>query len=142
MMMETELAPDVSLDMPATTDNVGVARQALTGLCEAAGLSRGATEDVRLAVTEACTNACVHAYEPDAWDRPLALDASVRDGTILVTVRDRGAGMGVFRESEGLGLGLPLITALATAVEIKSGPDGQGTEVAMTFAAIGDPPGR
>jgi anti-sigma regulatory factor (Ser/Thr protein kinase) len=140
--MQTETAPDVALAMPATTDNVGVARQALTGLCEAAGLSRAATEDVRLAVTEACTNACVHAYDDDAADRPLNIEATLRDGVVLVIVRDRGVGMGVFRESEGLGLGLPLITALATAVEIKSGPDGAGTEVTMSFASNGDLPGR
>jgi anti-sigma regulatory factor (Ser/Thr protein kinase) len=129
------MAPDVSLEMPATPDNVAVARQALTGLCEAAGLSRGAIEDVRLAVTEACTNACVHAYEPDAAERPLELDATILDDAIEVSVRDTGSGMGVFRESEGLGLGLPLITALATTVEIRSGAHGQGTEVLMSFSS-------
>ena len=54
-------APAVLLRMPALPDAVGVARQALTGACEALGLDARATGDVRLAVSEACTNVVAHA---------------------------------------------------------------------------------
>jgi hypothetical protein len=42
--------------------------------------------------------------------------------------------MGVFTGAAGLGLGLPLIAALTRAVEMRAGPGGVGTEIAMTFS--------
>ena len=59
------------------------------------------------------------------------------DQDLLVTVRDQGRGMGVFTGAAGLGLGLPLIAALTRGVEMRAGPDGLGTEIAMTFAKDG-----
>jgi anti-sigma regulatory factor (Ser/Thr protein kinase) len=129
------------LTMPATADNVPLARQAVTGFCEAAGVPRQVLDDTRLAVTEACTNALVHAYEADAVNRPVEVEATLSDGHLHLLVRDAGRGMGVFTDSEGLGLGLPLITALASSLSIRTGPEGRGTEVEMTFDVAGAPDG-
>jgi anti-sigma regulatory factor (Ser/Thr protein kinase) len=131
------LEPELRLKVPAAPENVALARQAVTGLCEAIGVEPRIQEDVRLAVTEACTNVVVHAYGADAEDRPLALEATVEDGELLVIVRDQGRGMGVFTESSGLGLGLPLIAALTTMVEMRASPGTPGTEVVMTFTLEG-----
>ena len=125
---------ELHLLLPAAPENVVVARQAITGLCEGLGFPSRATDDVRLAVTEACTNVVVHAYAPDTATAQLEIEASAVDHELHVTVRDQGRGMGVFTGVAGLGLGLPLIAALTRAVEMRAGPEGIGTEIAMTFA--------
>lgn len=133
----TSESPQLSLLLPAAPENVVVARQAITGLCEGLGFPSRSTDDVRLAVTEACTNVVVHAYAPDTPTAQLELEATAVDHDLLVTIRDRGRGMGVFTGAAGLGLGLPLIAALTRAVEMRAGPGGVGTEIAMTFAKDG-----
>jgi serine/threonine-protein kinase RsbW len=129
--------PDMRLSMEATAENVPLARQAVTGFCEAAGFSRQVVDDARLAVTEACTNVLVHAYREDVRDRPMEVEASLTNGALELLVRDEGRGMGVFSESGGLGLGIPLITALAASVSIRAPAAGRGTEVAMRFDTTG-----
>jgi serine/threonine-protein kinase RsbW len=133
----TTETPQLHLLLTAAPENVVVARQAITGLCEGIGFPSRATDDVRLAVTEACTNVVVHAYAPDTAAAQLELEATAADQDLLVTVRDKGRGMGVFTGAAGLGLGLPLIAALTRAVEMRAGPGGIGTEIAMTFSKDG-----
>jgi serine/threonine-protein kinase RsbW len=137
---------ELHLVLPAAPENVVVARQAITGLCEGLGFPSRATDDVRLAVTEACTNVVVHAYAADTAAAQLEVEANAVDQDLHITVRDQGRGMGVFTGAAGLGLGLPLIAALTRAVEMRAGPDGVGTEIAMTFskdpAEVDDADGR
>ena len=130
-------APQLHLQLPAAPENVVVARQAITGLCEGLGFPSRSTDDVRLAVTEACTNVVVHAYAPETVAAQLEVEAMAVDQDLLVTVRDQGRGMGVFTGAAGLGLGLPLIAALTRGVEMRAGPGGVGTEIAMTFSKDG-----
>lgn len=128
--------PAVRLRMPAMPDAVGVARQALTGACEALGLDARVTGDVRLAVSEACTNVVAHAYRDHAGPGELEVAVMIEPGELTVVVRDRGSGIVPRVDGAGLGLGLPLIAALTQRAEI-SGQSGGGTEVAMTFATDG-----
>ena len=118
--------------MPAMPDAVGVARQALTGACEALGSAPRATGDVRLAVSEACTNVVAHAYRDQAEPGELEVAVLLLPGELTVIVRDRGSGITPRLEGGGLGLGLPLIAALTRRAEIGD-QEGGGTEVAMTF---------
>src|ERR1700745_3993604 len=55
---------DVKLTLPARPENVAVVRHVLGAFAQALGLSVELIEDLRLAVTEACTNVVRHAY-PD-----------------------------------------------------------------------------
>jgi len=89
-------------------------------------------EDIGLAVSEAATNAVLHAYLEEGRPGPLLLSARLMDDIVHVVIRDHGRGMTPRPDSPGLGLGLPLMTRLADAVQISTHPDG-GTEVRMTF---------
>ena len=89
--------------------------------------------DVKLAVTEACTNAVVHAY-PDG-EGPLEVAAYVRDDRLMLVVRDEGRGIVPRTDSPGLGLGLPLIATLAEALEL-------GTDDARAHRGAHDLPPR
>jgi serine/threonine-protein kinase RsbW len=122
--------PDLSLTLPARPENVAVVRHAIGGLGEALELRDQKLSDIKLAVTEACTNTVVHAY--GAGGGPLEIAAYLRDGRLLIVVRDEGRGIVPRTDSPGLGLGLPLIATLAEALELGS-DDEQRTEVRMTF---------
>ena len=122
--------PDLSLTLPARAENVAVVRHAIGGLGEALDIDDQTLSDVKLAVTEACTNAVVHAY-PDG-EGPLEVAAYVREERLMLVVRDEGRGIVPRTDSPGLGLGLPLIATLAEALELGS-DDEHHTEVRMTF---------
>jgi serine/threonine-protein kinase RsbW len=124
-------SPDLELTLPARPENVAVVRHALGGFGDALDVPDQALADIKLAVTEACTNVVVHAY-PDG-DGPLGISAWVRDQHLTVVVHDEGCGLLPRPDSPGLGLGLPLIATLADTLELGSG-NGERTEVRMTFS--------
>jgi anti-sigma regulatory factor (Ser/Thr protein kinase) len=126
--------PEVLLNMPAKAEGVGVVRQALAGLADALAFDAAVLSDMKMAVTEACTNVVVHAYDEEPGELEVAMVAGEDDLTIVV--RDHGTGIApkpARTEPPALGLGLPLIAALTDAFELR-GSAGQGTEVRMTFA--------
>jgi anti-sigma regulatory factor (Ser/Thr protein kinase) len=122
--------PDLVLILPARAENVAVVRHAFGGLGDALDIDDQVLADVKLAVTEACTNVVVHAY-PDG-EGPMEIAASIRDGRLAIAVRDDGRGMLPRPDSPGLGLGLPLIATLSETLELGRGSDDR-TEVRMTF---------
>ena len=83
--------PDLELVLPARPENVAVVRHALGGFGDAYDVSDQALADIKLAVTEACTNVVVHAY-PDG-EGPLGVSAWMRDERLTVVVHDEGRGM-------------------------------------------------
>jgi anti-sigma regulatory factor (Ser/Thr protein kinase) len=135
-------APDVRLTMPARPEGVAVVRQALAGMADALAFDAAVLADMKMAVSEACTNVVVHAYEDT--DGVLEVDMRADDVGLTIQVRDHGSGIQPqahrTRDVPALGLGLPLIAALSDAFEL-SGSAGHGTEVRMTFryARDGDP---
>ena len=131
-------APEVVLNMPARAEGVGVVRQALAGLADALAFDAAVLSDMKMAVTEACTNVVVHAYDEEPGELEVSMTAGVDDLTIVV--RDHGSGIApkpARTEPPALGLGLPLIAALSDAFELR-GSAGHGTEVRMTFAYLRD----
>ena len=70
-------------------------------------------DDVKLAVTEACTNVVRHAYA--GGDGPLDVRVEPAEECLTVIVSDQGRGIRPCPESDGAGLGLPLIAALPTS---------------------------
>jgi anti-sigma regulatory factor (Ser/Thr protein kinase) len=129
----TVVPPEVMLTMPARAEGVGVVRQALTGVADALDFDASVLADMKMAVTEACTNVVVHAYEDDGM---LEVEMLAGEDGLTIVVRDHGAGIQprpVRSGAAALGLGLPLIAALSDAFELR-GSAGVGTEVRMTFA--------
>jgi anti-sigma regulatory factor (Ser/Thr protein kinase) len=140
--MNTHIAPDVRLSMPARPEGVGVVRQALSGLADALDVDEAILADMKMAVTEACTNVVVHAYDEPAdhgdGDGVLEVEMLTGDSGLTIVVRDHGSGIQprpTRNTPAALGLGLPLIAALSDAFELR-GSAGEGTEVRMTFAYL------
>jgi anti-sigma regulatory factor (Ser/Thr protein kinase) len=112
-------------------------RHAVGGLGEVLEVDDQTLSDIKLAVTEACTNVVVHAY-PDG-EGPMGLRASIDGRSLSLVVTDRGRGIVPRPDSPGLGLGLPLIATLAESLELGTGHS-EETEVRMTFD-LGTPVG-
>jgi serine/threonine-protein kinase RsbW len=132
-MSATSVPPEVLLTMPARAEGVGVVRQALAGVADALDFDASVLADMKMAVTEACTNVVVHAYEDEGL---LEVEMLTAEDGLTIVVRDHGTGIQPRPSRSGapaLGLGLPLIAALSDAFELR-GSAGLGTEVRMTFA--------
>jgi anti-sigma regulatory factor (Ser/Thr protein kinase) len=131
--MMTSVTPEVLLVMPARPEGVGVVRQALAGVADALDFDASVLADMKMAVTEACTNVVVHAYEAEGM---LEVEMLAGEDGLTIVVRDHGTGIQPRPARSGapaLGLGLPLIAALSDSFELR-GSAGSGTEVRMTFS--------
>jgi serine/threonine-protein kinase RsbW len=127
-----ETATGVELRMAARPENVALARLALSGVAAAARASAADIGDLKLAVSEACTNAVQHAYPGDgASDEWIVVRFTVGDGALTVEVEDTGVGFDPATveaapersEPEG-GMGLAILRAVTDEHEIDSGASG------------------
>ncbi|MDO8214042.1 ATP-binding protein [Conexibacter sp. CPCC 206217] len=125
-------SPEVRFSLPAVPANVALVRQALAGLADSLHLDAARAADMKIAITEACTNAVVHAYENH--DGPLDVTMAVDHDRLVLSVRDRGHGLRPLpSEGDGppLGFGLALIASLSDEFGIAGGR--YGTEVRIAF---------
>ena len=82
----------IAIEFPSRSVNEGLARAAVAALAAQLDPTLDELGDIKTAVSEAVTNAIVHAY-PQEIGR-IALRASIFDGNLLeITVRDWGCGI-------------------------------------------------
>jgi serine/threonine-protein kinase RsbW len=127
------LQPAVRLAMPALPANVALVRQALAGLTDELGVEPARAADMKIALTEACTNVVVHAYGDEPG--PLEVAMAVEHSRLVLSVRDRGGGLHPLPgrdEGAPLGFGLALIASLSDELGLVGGR--HGTEVRIAFA--------
>ena len=129
--MTTDAVKRWSLEaVPAT---VPFLRAEVTDFAKAAGVAETPLVHVRLALTEALTNAVIHGYGEDGTPGTVDLEVAITSTGIRVVVADTGRGMRPRVNSPGIGIGLPLISAVAESVEIQPRVP-QGTEVVIRFS--------
>jgi anti-sigma regulatory factor (Ser/Thr protein kinase) len=98
----------------------------------ATGATTEQVEAVRLAVSEALTNAVMHAYGANSG--AVHVSASRAGDELWVLIADDGHGVESGYESPGLGMGLHLIACMADYFAMTKRSEG-GTEIRMRFAA-------
>jgi serine/threonine-protein kinase RsbW len=126
---------NVRLSLPNEPENVLVVRQMLSGLAEALDIEPPLLNSLSAAVSEACNNVVLHAYEGQRG--PLEIEVYDSPAALRVLVCDQGLGFPPAGEREadryGIGaVGLLAIDALTQRVEIRSRLPA-GTEVEMEF---------
>ena len=84
-------AADVRLTMPARPEGVAVVRQALAGMADALDFDEAVLADMKMAVSEACTNVVVHAYQDS--EGTLEVEMSADETGLTIRVRDHGSGI-------------------------------------------------
>lgn len=127
-----EAAPTSRIDLrlPAEPRTVPTMRWAATRFAEKHAAADPA--GVALAVSEAVTNAVLHAYDEGEAGEVRMVACAERD-RLVVVVRDWGRrGMRPRPDSPGIGLGLPTVATLARDFTVEI-PDGGGTLLRMHF---------
>lgn len=114
---------------PGTPAGVRMVRREIAGLAADCGMDAEKIADVRLAVTEAATNAVMHAYAEAEGE--LRVTAAMHDGTLTIVVGDTGRGFVGRHNSPGLGAGLAVIANVVKRLNVVSHPG--GTDVHMAF---------
>jgi anti-sigma regulatory factor (Ser/Thr protein kinase) len=116
--------------LPAQPSSVAQLRRAVVDFATELGFED--TGPIALAVSEAATNAVIHAYR-DGEPGDIRVVACEEADRLVVVVRDYGQGMMPRADSPGLGLGLPMISPMVSDLQIEAA-DGAGTLLRMHFA--------
>ena len=129
----------VVLEFPSHSSNEGFARSAAACFAAQMDPTLNELEDIKTAVSEAVTNAIVHAY-PDAIGK-VTLKLRVCPGNVLeLTVKDRGRGIADVEKArepmfttggeERSGMGFTIMESFTDQLTVRSVP-GRGTTVTM-----------
>ena len=130
----------VILEFPSRSANEGFAR--MTAACFAAQLDPTLEEvnDIKTAVSEAVTNAIVHAY-PDTIGKVRMRLRLREEGMLEILVRDWGVGIPDVEQAraplyttggaERAGMGFTIMESFMDRVKVRSQP-GKGTSVTLT----------
>jgi serine/threonine-protein kinase RsbW len=119
----------VALTVPAQAEFIALGRLALTGLARTRALSGEMVADLKLALTEACSNSVRHAYD-EGREGVVEIIYELSDDRIAIQVTDDGSGFDpeiLERAQEELdegGLGIAIIRALTDELEIGARPQG------------------
>ena len=129
----------VTLEFPSRSANEGFARTAAA--CFAAQLDPTLEEvnDIKTAVSEAVTNAIVHAY-PDTLGK-VSVRLRIKEGHVLeIVVKDWGVGIADVDQArtplfttgseERSGMGFTIMESFMDTLKVRSAP-GKGTTVTM-----------
>jgi anti-sigma regulatory factor (Ser/Thr protein kinase) len=118
---------------PAVPESVAAARSAVAQYASVCGASADVLDAIRLAVSEAFTNAVLHAYPGADQVGTVEVTAEQADRVLLVAVADGGRGMTPRIDSPALGFGLTAHRADDPRLP-RPAPRGGGTPVWMRIA--------
>ncbi len=138
--MAHEAAGVIEMKVPCEARFLSVVRLAVAGAAARAGLGVGEADDLKVAVSEACTNAIEHAFDDKGTaGATMLVRLKVGEGEMRVEVVDEGAGFDPKRlptippeerDLEKGGLGLYLMQGLMDEVKVESAP-GSGTKITL-----------
>jgi len=124
----------IEMRLPAKDEYVGVVRLSASGIANRMGFSYEEIEDLKVAISEAMTNATTHAYD-HGEDGEVTIGFGIYPDRLEVMVADRGGSfnlekvkkhIGPYQQTEQIenlregGFGLFLIDALMDKVEISN----------------------
>ena len=130
---------DIKLEFPARSANEGFARAAAAAFAVQMDPTLEELGDIKTAVSEAVTNAIVHAY-PDSIGT-VQMRLRILEGNVLeIRVTDRGCGISDVKRAmepmystggeERSGMGFTIMSSFTDSLKVKSAP-GRGTTVTM-----------
>jgi serine/threonine-protein kinase RsbW len=126
-------AREIRLTIPARPEYITLCRLALTGISHLRPLTDETLADLKLALTEACSNSVRHAY--GGGDGTVEIRYELHADRLVIEVADNGGGFDPAgaREAdlelaEG-GLGIAIIRSIADDLEIGTGEAGRGSRL-------------
>jgi len=127
----------LELSLPAEPVSCARARHEVRAALQGAAVDIAAVE---LVVSEAVSNAVLHAYrEPECATEEafLSLRLTEDDEGVWIVVSDDGVGMSARNDSPGLGVGLSLMAKLSDQLLIVQGDTGTRVHMRFSFADTG-----
>ena len=129
-----------ALELPRNPASVPLTRHLVRSALHGTGVTATVVFDVEIAVSEACTNALVHAEPSESY----AVDVEIEDHICEIRITDTGAGFvqGIARRPRDhidgeSGRGLLLMQAVMDKVNLDSIPN-QGTRITLAKALAFD----
>lgn len=128
----------VELKLASRPENVGLARLVAAAMAAQMPFTVAEVEEIKVAVSEAVTNAIVHGYA-SREDAQVWLEAVITGGELRVTITDHGCGIpdielarrpAYSTDPERMGLGFLFMENFMDSLAVDSAP-GQGTRVVM-----------
>ena len=137
--MKVKASNEVTLEFPSRSSNEGFARSAVASFAAQLDPTLNELEDIKTSVSEAVTNAIVHAY-PDDIGKVL-MKVRICPGNVLeITVRDHGRGIPDVEKArqpmfttggaERSGMGFTIMESFMDQLTVRS-TAGRGTTVVM-----------
>lgn len=125
-------AREVRLTIPARAEYVLLGRLALSGITRTRPLADETLNDLKLAVTEACSNSVRHAYGGNGGTVDIIYE--LHEDRLVVEVSDDGGGfdpneLGAAGDLNEGGLGIAIIRALVDEFEVGERGDGRGSRL-------------
>ncbi|HOL16734.1 MAG TPA: anti-sigma F factor [Bacillota bacterium] len=130
----------MKLEIPSLSENESFARVVVAAFASRLDPTLEEISDIKTAVSEAVTNAIIHAYE----DRigPITITAWLDGNRLTVTVADVGVGIADLEQArqplytskpelERSGMGFTIMENFMDSMEVESAP-GEGTKVTLT----------
>jgi serine/threonine-protein kinase RsbW len=123
----------IRLTIPAKAEYITLGRLALTGLSRLRELPQETVADLKLALTEACSNSVRHAYPRGTGTVEIVYE--LQPDRLVIVVADDGEGFdpvshkaGGDELAEG-GLGIAIIRSVADELEIGARENGRGSRL-------------
>lgn len=136
---------EVELAIPARAEFVALVRLIVSSVASSHGLPDDRIDDLKIAVSEACTNA-IEAHDTSGTGEHVVVRCNDAGDRFEVCIEDRGSGFDVSslpahppvtdpdRLKFERGLGIPLIRTLVDEVEFQSTDDGTAVRMIMAHA--------
>ena len=127
----------VALSIPAKAEYMVLPRLALSGLARIGALEPEVVADLKLALTEACSNSIRHAYDGDSLGK-VEVRYELTADRLQVEVTDEGDGFEpppsrvLGTDLDEGGLGIAIIRALVDELDIGPRPDRRGSRLRFT----------
>ena len=138
---EAQQGGTVVLTLDARPENLALTRLALAGVAANAGAPRDVVADLKLAVTEACTNAIQHAYAGGEGTGRIVVRYAGEPGMLSVEIEDSGYGFEPDAPPEttgengaGNGMGLMIIRVLTDELDIFNTGSGMRLRLVKRFS--------
>ncbi len=123
----------IKMEISANPEYVGIIRLTTSGIANKIGFSIDDIEDMKVAVSEACTNAIKHSSDDRFY-----ITFNILDDGLNIEIKDNGVGCNIdllgkpdLENPKENGLGIFIIQTLMDEVSIESS-DNKGTIIKMT----------
>lgn len=138
---------EMTLKFSAIPENEAFARNAVAAFCVCLDPTVDQINDIKTAVSEAVTNAIIHAYPNNSTDKFVTVKTVIDDNTVHIAVSDEGVGIADVSKAmqpffttkpdeERSGMGFTVMESFTDELTVENNSP-TGTVVSMTKAIRG-----